>query len=160
MTETSDHVIVNCPSGEAAEFITEFFDRLGAPEAEGAVLTLHIPVGDATISRDVVAKLTAPKATPGHRVMGLTWAPKGGGPYPVFEGTLALSDQSAATSRLTIVGKYGPPGGVVGAAFDAMLGRRMAVASLKALLETLKTAIEAARKETALAAARYLPTYE
>jgi hypothetical protein len=124
------------------------------------VLTLCVPLGDATLTREVIAKITSPKASPGLRVMGISWVPKGGGPYPAFEGTLALSDRSGATSELTIAGRYGPPGGVAGAAFDAVLGKRLADASLKALLATLKGAVEAARTQTSAVAARYLPTYE
>src|SRR5271165_3604247 len=112
MTEISDQVVVDCPSGEAADYIAEFFEKLGTPGGAGAVLTLCVQVGDATLSREVVARLTSPKASPGKRVMGLTWSPKGEGPYPVFEGTLALSDRTALTSELAIKGKYGPPGGI------------------------------------------------
>jgi hypothetical protein len=160
MTEIADDVVVDCASGEAASYLAGFFEQLGAPGGGGAVLTLCIALGDAAISREVVAKITAPKGSPGYRVMGVTWSPKDGGPYPDFEGTLALSDLTSSSSKLVLSGKYGPPGGLVGAAFDAVVGRRMASASLKALLGTLKAAIEAARTEATSVAASYLPTYE
>ena len=160
MAEIADDVVVDCLSGEAASYLAGFFERLAVPGVDGSVLTLRLAVGDATISRDVIARLTAPKASPGHRVMGVSWRPKNGGPYPDFDGTIALSDQDGTASKLTISGTYGPPGGVIGAAFDAVLGRRMASASIKALLDTLKTAIETARTQSSAVAARYLPTYE
>jgi hypothetical protein len=160
MTEISDDVIVECASGDAASYLADFFEQVGAPDGAGAVLTLYIKLGDASISHDVVAKLTAPKGSPGFREMGVTWTPKDGGPYPDFTGTLTLSDQSANSSILTLHGRYGPPGGIAGAAFDAVVGRHMASASLKALLATLKSAIEAARTQASAVAATYLPTYE
>jgi hypothetical protein len=73
---------------------------------------------------------------------------------------MTLTDQSANSSTLTLSGRYGPPGGIAGAAFDAVVGRHMATASLKALLTTLKSAIEAARTQASAVAATYLPTYE
>jgi hypothetical protein len=160
MTEIADEVTVDCTSGEAASYLAGFFEQLGAPGGGGAVLTLCIPLGDASINREVIAKITAPKGSPGYRVMGVTWSPKDGGPYPDFDGSLSLSDLSASSSKLVLRGTYGPPGGIVGAAFDAVVGRRMASASLKALLATLKAAIEAARTQASAVAATYLPTYE
>jgi len=160
MTEIAGDVSVECASGDAASYIADFFEQVGAPGGGGAVLTLYIKLGDASISHDVIAKLTTPKGSPGFREMGVTWTPKDGGPYPDFEGTLTLSDQSANSSTLTLRGRYGPPGGLPGAAFDAVVGRHLATASLNALLATLKSAIEAARAQASAVAATYLPTYE
>ncbi len=160
MTEITGDVIVECASGEAASYLADFFEQVGVPGGGGAMLTLYIKLGDASISHDVIAKLTAPKGSPGFREMGVTWTPKDGGPYPDFEGTMTLTDQSANSSTLTLSGRYGPPGGIAGAAFDAVVGRHMATASLKALLTTLKSAIEAARTQASAVAATYLPTYE
>ena len=159
MTEIHDDIVVECPSDEAASYLQEFFARSGE-RAGDAVLALKIPVADATLQRDVLAKLTPRKAEPGFRTLDLSWAPKGGGPYPAFDGTLVLADRTAATCTLMLYGRYGPPGGIAGAAFDAVLGKRLAAASLKALLEVFRTAIETARKESAATAAHYLATYE
>jgi hypothetical protein len=159
MTEIADDVTVECASTDAASYLADFFEEVGAPGG-GAVLTLSIEFGDASIRRDVIAKLTAPKGSPGFREMGVTWTPKDGGPFPDFEGTLTLSDQSANSSKLTLSGHYGVPGGIAGAAFDAVVGRHMANASLRELLLTLKNAIEAARAEASAVAPSYLPTYE
>jgi hypothetical protein len=160
VTHISGSVVVDCTSGEAALHLGDFFDAHADPDgADGARLTLCAPVGDATLSRDVVAELTRSHAYPGHRSMHVSWRPKGGGPYPHFAGTLSLGDEPAGT-RITIDGAYEPPGGVAGAAFDVVLGRRMASASLDALLATLKAAIESARAAATASAAAYLPSYE
>ena len=44
---------------------------------------------------------------------------------------------------LTLSGSYNAPGGIAGAAFDALVGRRIAKATLVALLEQLSAAAEA-----------------
>ncbi len=160
MTEIRDEIVVDCSSSEAASHLQRLFESPSAQGPDGAVLTLRVPVGDATLERDVVAKLTPRKAEPGFRTMDLTWGPKGGGPYPVFDGTLVLDGLSATTSKLAVIGRYGPPGGIAGAAFDAVVGKRIATASLKALLEVFKTTIETARTASAASAAQYLATYE
>ena len=160
MSHVAENVVVDCPASEATTYVIGFLEELGARDDEGAVLAPSVPVGDAKIDREVVAKLTSSKVTPGLTVMGFSWRPKGGGPYPTFEGNLTLTELTALTSQLTLSGEYGPPGGLAGAAFDAILGHRLASASLRALLATLKSAIETARQESAVVAATYLPTYE
>jgi hypothetical protein len=160
MTHATENTTVDCAFTEATSHLNDFLDSLGARQPDGAVIPLSVPVADASVVRDIVAKLTDTKTVGRLAIAGITWSAKGGGPYPVFTGTLTLGEASALTSTLTVAGDYAPPGGVVGAAFDAVLGRRMATASLKALLATLKAAIETAHKTTAVTAAQYLPTYE
>ncbi len=159
MTQIDGDVVVDCPTGEAAAYLAETFERLG-PKGGPAVLALCVPVGDVTIAREVIVRIAQPKAAPGRRVLSVTWTPKNGGPYPNFSGTLALTDHEPHKCQLTIGGSYGPPGGLAGVAFDAVVGRRMANASLKALLLTLKAAIETAHADRGPAAPNYLPSYE
>ena len=45
-------------------------------------------------------------------------------------------------SRLTLAGKYGAPLGPVGAVFDAILGRRIAAATVHAFLADIEQFIE------------------
>ncbi len=96
--------------------------------------------------------------------MNVTWAPKGGGPYPSFAGTLTF-EPAAAQTNLALDGNYEPPGGVAGKAFDAIVGRRIAAAGVRALLEAMKVDLEAEyrdeRERTAQATRpSYLTTYE
>jgi hypothetical protein len=99
-----------------------------------------------------------------YRMMNLSWTPKGGGPYPTFAGTLTFEPAGAQTN-LALDGDYEPPGGIVGKAFDAVVGRRIAAAGVRALLEAMKLDVEADyrdEQERAAQAVRpnYLPTYE
>jgi hypothetical protein len=71
----------------------------------------------------------------------VAWSPKDGGPYPDFKGSIAIQPASGNT-ELELHGEYEPPLGFVGAAFDAVLGNRIAQATANALLGTLKAELE------------------
>ncbi|HLI94889.1 MAG TPA: hypothetical protein VKT72_02255 [Candidatus Baltobacteraceae bacterium] len=73
--------------------------------------------------------------------MSLEWVPEGGGPFPAFEGNLILRPNSGQT-ELELKGGYTPPLGEIGAAFDAVVGSRIARATIRILLENLKAALE------------------
>ncbi len=56
-------------------------------------------------------------------------------PTPGFTGTLTLSaGEDYSETELELDGRYDPPGGVAGRAFDELVGRRIAHATLSALL--------------------------
>ena len=77
----------------------------------------------------------------GYEGMSLEWAPEGGGPFPKFEGNLTLRPNSGQT-ELELKGEYAPPLGEIGAAFDAVVGNKIARATVRMLLENLKAALE------------------
>lgn len=71
------------------------------------------------------------------------WEPRGGGPYPVFNGTLtARADETYESSILELDGHYDPPLGTVGKAFDAVLGRRIAESTADNLLTRIASEME------------------
>ena len=93
-----------------------------------------------------------------HEHVELDWRPEGGGPYPAFKGTLTIRPLSGGT-ELELAGQYEPPFGAVGAAFDAVVGGRLARRTATALLAELagelsrefgavKAAIEASPQHT------------
>lgn len=56
-------------------------------------------------------------------------------PTPGFTGTLTLgAGEDYGETELRLEGSYDPPGGVAGRAFDELIGRRIAHATLSALL--------------------------
>lgn len=61
-----------------------------------------------------------------------------GVPTPGFEGTLTLSaGQDYGECALDLEGRYDPPGGAAGKIFDELVGRRIAHATLTALLDAV-----------------------
>ena len=73
--------------------------------------------------------------------MDVSWTPKDGGPFPSFNGKISIRPASGKT-ELQLDGSYEPPLGAVGAAFDAVIGSRIAQATANALLATLKDELE------------------
>lgn len=73
----------------------------------------------------------------------LHWHPQGG-PYPDFDGQLTVrADEDYSSCALELRGTYEPPGGIAGAAFDAIVGSRIATATARELLTAIGRDIEA-----------------
>jgi hypothetical protein len=74
----------------------------------------------------------------------VTWAPERSGPYPTFTGDLAIESADDYNSfYLVLNGTYEPPLGAVGAAFDAVVGHRIAENTARNLLAVIADSIEA-----------------
>jgi hypothetical protein len=68
----------------------------------------------------------------------VNWQPHGGGLYPKFSGTLTVrADEDYTGCILELAGAYVPPMGPVGAAFDAVVGSRLAAGTAAELLRAL-----------------------
>jgi hypothetical protein len=61
----------------------------------------------------------------------------------MFFGALSAAQETTQWSRLDLDGKYEPPLGPLGAAFDAVFGHRIAEATANVLLESVRDLIEA-----------------
>jgi hypothetical protein len=68
----------------------------------------------------------------------VNWQPHGGGPFPSFSGTLTVrADEDYTGCILELAGAYDPPMGALGAAFDAVVGSRLAAGTAAELLRAL-----------------------
>lgn len=56
-----------------------------------------------------------------------------------------MTPDNATNSRIELEGTYTIPGGIVGPAFDAVVGHRIAVAAAHPLLQNLLSILETAR---------------
>jgi hypothetical protein len=144
MTKLRDAISVRCPVRCAPGYLTAYFDRQADDQGAGVTLMLHLPIVDVTVDREVVATLTAPAGEWPKNRFDFSWGPKSSGAYPVFNGHLDIEDDGPARCRLVLSGSYRPPYGFAGKAFDAALGRRIAVATVRELLDTLRNELEAA----------------
>jgi hypothetical protein len=159
MAEIHDRIMVECPLEQASDLLAARFAR-----HDGSTMTIQVPLADVSVAREIAVSFTPHPEHSRYRAMNLSWAPKGGGPYPTFAGTLRF-EPAATRTNLALDGNYEPPGGIIGKAFDAVVGRRIAAAGVRALLETIKADLEDAYREEQEHAAQaprpnYLPTYE
>lgn len=135
---------LNCPYKRAKELLAGALSA-AATSADGGLLRLRLPVTEgAALSKDVLISIE-PGNDPMHfdQVLNVRWEPAAGGLYPSFAGTLAIrADERYETSILELVGAYQPPLGAVGAAFDTVVGSRIAHATARELLRAIGGEIE------------------
>lgn len=106
--------------------------------AEKVVAGLRVHIGslevgtDVTITvRDIVEDASAPGIHGPRTRLMLEWkAAKAASLFPVMKAQLAVYPLSADETQLDFLGDYLPPGSVVGAAVDAIVGRRIAEATV------------------------------
>jgi len=82
----------------------------------------------------------------GHDAMMIEWH-AGTRLFPNFHGTLRLRIATIESTRLTFEGAYRPPLGTFGLVFDALLGRRIARATMRELLERIAAGLERRERE-------------
>jgi hypothetical protein len=132
-------VLVKAPSTFALAFVNTYFLERRA-HTRGAELALRFPlprfiVEGLTLEKRVMVHLDYERGGATNHALTIEWQPVGRGPLPSFDGNLTASPETD--------GKYTPPGGTAGAAFDRVIGGRIANATISALLERFKVSIEA-----------------
>ncbi|HKE36704.1 MAG TPA: hypothetical protein VKB39_04690 [Candidatus Baltobacteraceae bacterium] len=142
MSKLSESIVVKCPYHLAQQFVA---DALRKPLGEPGVMTVRVPLAGIDVSKDVVATVKE-GADPMHfdQPWKVHWTPLDGGPYPDFDGEITVrADEDYTTCLLEVTGDYRPPGGVLGQAFDALAGHKIAAATATALLEQIAAIIVA-----------------
>lgn len=137
MSTLKESLLVEVPFAQAPEFIERFFVgstlRLAAPGA-------GVGIEGFALAHDVEATFRRHPGPNFSVVFDVHWESADGGPYPVFDGQLIVAaDETYESCRLTLEGSYTPPGKVAGAAFDAVLGSKIASATAKELLARVRT---------------------
>ena len=146
MTRIHESVLAASPPSVAVRGLERYI------ESKQNVLTLTVPLRslglpvELGISQSVCVKFTSEQRSPlttGRRNEGISlqWEAEGGGPFPKFSGVLIIRPHSGQ-SELELKGSYVPPLGEIGAAFDAVIGNKVATATVRALLENLKEVLE------------------
>lgn len=154
MTEVYGTTTVNAPYSVALDSIVR---RLRVKKQR---IKLSVPLAklgfgaNFGIDREVDVSFVPVHGHKGERILHdelqFIWAPAGGGPFPTFNGSLKMHPLGLNT-EIVLSGEYQPPLGAIGEAFDAVIGKRIAEATAKMLLETLREELEAdfsAVKET------------
>lgn len=137
MTRLSEYTTAKCSYDEAPDRLFAHFD------GDQHVLPLRVKLGDLRLECDVDVHLTPKPGYSGYELLDIRWEPRGGGPYPPFSGTLSIADEGAGWCRVNLDGEYRPPFGLAGAAFDAAVGHRIAMATANDLLYEFKRILSA-----------------
>ena len=143
MRDLSASIPVAAPSGFSLAFLNTYITDLGGGKAD-AVLPLHYKVtqlAGLVLERDVNVRVDYVPQPAGPAVLNVCWEPDAT-IFPRFEGTLHASDDGDRACTLSIAGSYDAPGGVAGQIFDAVIGVRIAQATIEQLLGRFREAIE------------------
>jgi hypothetical protein len=138
-----EYVSARCPFDRVPAYLATHLARSGG-SVESAVLPMRLQLGDIVIEHAISISLRRREGYPGYSFASIAWEAEGGGPFPSFSGSLSAADEGAGFCRLDIDGTYAPPLGPAGALFDAVLGKRIAQASVGDLLLRFKQICEAA----------------
>jgi uncharacterized membrane protein len=151
MSAIAESVTVAVPFENVPSSIRRYLAAFPSNEREGAHYTLRAWAGGIATEHEILLKVVPEPPQPQREILDVRWRSLDAGPYPVFDGTLVASPVDAGSCRLELCGSYAPPGGVAGAAFDALLGRGIAVEGARDLLARFKAGLEAehARPEVA-----------
>jgi hypothetical protein len=152
MSHIAEHVLIDAPPAQAASRIRHFLRERGNSDGDTAKLHLHLRLNDASsavpmsLERTIIATFQplrrAGDMSPRY---GVQWAPEVAGPFPLFSGELFVQGtDDYASFSLCLDGAYAPPLGIVGGAFDQVVGKRIARATLRDLLEQMRESIELA----------------
>jgi hypothetical protein len=132
MSTIRDFTTAACPYDEVPGRLQAYLER------NDATIALRLPLGDLRVEHDVEVRLAPKPGYTGYKLLDVSWTPKPAGAYPAFAGTLSVADEGAGWSRIELDGTYKPPFGLLGAAFDAAVGHRIAEATATELLAQLK----------------------
>jgi hypothetical protein len=90
-----------------------------------------------------------------HEALLVAWRPQAYALFPDFHGVVTVRPEQRGGAELRLHGEYTPPYGAPGKVFDAILGRMLALATMRHFLDDLAADIDAAyaneRKQTTTA---------
>ena len=110
--------------------------------ARGEVhVTLSVAIAVVVVQRELLLTADHLRAAASCEIMDISWHSVSG-PYPPFKGTLSACQEETGRCRLDLAGSYHPPLGLVGAAFDVLLGHHLAEEALCDLLASMKAVFE------------------
>ena len=138
--------VAQCPFSVAHDYAEDFFrDAEREVEVNARVPLRDFVVGVGGVRRPVklVFGLHPDDTEAGrmHDAMLLEWR-AGTRLFPQFHGTLRLRIETVDSTRLTLEGAYRPPFGLPGRAFDMLLGRRIAHATMTDLIDRIARGLE------------------
>lgn len=112
-----------------------------------AQIELHVPLPPIahgiTIDKAVTLRAHWVPDRSGTHALGISWSTPDSNAFPGYDGVLTACGSSDGQCVLTLAGGYRPPGGIAGAVFDSLAGRRIARATIDALLAQIRDGAQA-----------------
>jgi hypothetical protein len=149
-TSLRQMTLVSCPTAQAAKRVEAFLEQNGVVKGHVARIPFGFELmgpagsGSVRVQHGVALDVTI-DSKPGNldATFDVDWKSSEGGPYPSFHGQLAIENEDYDSFWLALRGTYQPPFGLLGSAFDAIAGRRIAAQSAREFLAKMASSIEA-----------------
>lgn len=144
---------VEVPITRAPDYVERYIKDVSSTGKGRIVLSVKIPLERLGFDRCIeVSKAVSVFFSPSsdHKCLNpltsISWQPDGNGAFPDFTGTVGLesADADGASCSLTLDGQYEPPLGLIGDAFDAIVGRHIARQTARTLLDEIAIMMETA----------------
>ena len=139
-------VPVRAPCGFMLAYVRTYFQER-AHGIDVSELRLHVPLhnlaGGLSVDKPVHVELRYLPNRGAHDGLAISWIPAETAAFPRFQGVFEARKLHDVDCQLALNGSYIAPGGIAGAAFDAVLGHRIARATIESFLHQLGTAAEA-----------------
>lgn len=136
---------VTCPP---ALSVGRIYKALGASGTHEAIHTLVVPFAElglpdvGELAREVTVTIGDPDRKRSLTRIPLAWRVPNNDVFPVFQGFFEVQPLSSYEVQIALLGYYHAPYGGIGAVFDAILGRRIAEATIKHLVDEIAEAIQ------------------
>lgn len=140
----------NVPFAQAPEYLDQYVHDVMSDGGGRIVLSVVVPLERLGIDRRIeVSRMVSVRfAKPDDpelaaQLVGVSWEPDKGGPYPQFSGSIRLDpDEDPARCCIALEGEYDPPFGIIGDAFDAVVGKHIARTTVRNLLDEIAIIME------------------
>jgi hypothetical protein len=140
MTTIRETLGVACPYVRARQYLhDELSEACKSASPHVLRLAAPVPATEIELQKTVLVRYACGK-DPMHfdEPWIVNWEPERGGVYPSFSGVLTVrADEDYTGAILELSGAYAPPLGAAGAVFDLTLGRKIASATMQALLGSI-----------------------
>lgn len=135
---------VQSPAGFTLAFLSSYVSELsgGGTEAQLPLRYTVTQLAGLVLERDVNVRVDYISHPDAPAELKIAWEPDAS-IFPSFQGMLHAEPAGEKACALTIAGSYDVPGGVAGQLFDAVIGVRIAHATIEQLLAQFRDAIEA-----------------
>jgi hypothetical protein len=153
MSSVHERRSVEVPISRAPEYVGRYINDVATAGLGRIVLSVKIPLERLGFDRCIeISKAVSVSFTPAlernslNALTAISWQPDGNGPLPNFNGTVGVEPDARDSSccSLTLDGEFDPPLGLIGDAFEAIVGRHIARQTARTLLDEMAVMMETA----------------
>lgn len=140
-------VRLDLPAAEIERLLPKYVDQYRLGESR-ALMPLAVPLSEFGIPGDLSLARSVSVAVERRRdeqnlndEFGVQWKAEGSRLFPSFDGRLIVCKETPTSSYIELDGRYDPPFGDAGDAFDIAVGHTIAQTTARSFLESIRTGL-------------------